>query len=956
MAERGTPVGSLYYETTLETAGLITAQRKIEQALKQAGDAGDTLQTRLTKSASAVGAAMQQIGAEAAAAKMRKAADAAAAAGGAFDGAAEQIKSTGDAAAAASGRFTDAAGRLREANGQFVKTKEDAAGAGEGLKKVGDEADKAGEGLKKTTQTTEQLSHQMRQVAPQITDVVTQLASGADPLTVLIQQGGQLKDMFGGVKEAAIAVGRYIAGMVTPVTVAVTALGLIGYALHKGAEESEAFEKAIALTGGAAGITEGQFNSLAASISDATNTTIGSAREALQQLVSDGKLSGDALVSAATGVERMAKATGGDVSALASKFSEAMKDPVSWALKMNEQVRFLTPELYRQAKALQDVGENGKATTLVFDALNTKLSDTKREVGYVENAWNSLKRAASDGINFVLSWGRNGTPDDMLAQAEAELARLKGPAPFQGATGAVAAVKNAADGGETLKGMIADQEALVASLRATKKLSEDVAKATGERTQREQDGLKWAQMAEASLTTRARLAKELAAANALADKTGASPEERARVLASIRERYAGVVAEDQALSRARLAETLANSRRIESATAAGIQRAGEFMEAQHQAGLASDQAYYDTRRSLIAQDVQNQIAAIDTEAKAVAAQKINAKDATDRARQLMEQQTQLRDLAAQRAEVEASGLQRVALLEIQQLERARQLRDQRNQTQLTTLQIRAETTGNPEDQAKAIRRQAELQVEAQNEAAQRDLENWQTYADNKIAITQRMEQQIQDLQSASVLAQIAVAQNFTGQMLGVLQKGGKERTALGKAMFLADKALAVASIILNTEMGAMKAVGQMGPFGIPMATFIRAQGYASAGLVAGLAVADAFGGGRQYGGPVSADSMYRVNETGRPEMFTASNGAQYLLPTGGGRVTSAAEMASGGVAPTVIINNNGAPVSVQSSSWDAKQQRMVIDLAAQEVGNQFRSNTGPAWSGLRAGSNVQPRL
>ena len=50
----------------------------------------------------------------------------------------------------------------------------------------------------------------MRSVPAQMTDVVTQLAGGQSPLLILTQQGGQLRDMFGGVGPAVRAVGTYL--------------------------------------------------------------------------------------------------------------------------------------------------------------------------------------------------------------------------------------------------------------------------------------------------------------------------------------------------------------------------------------------------------------------------------------------------------------------------------------------------------------------------------------------------------------------------------------------------------------------------------------------------------------------------------------------------------------------------------------------------------------------------
>ncbi len=71
----------------------------------------------------------------------------------------------------------------------------------------------------------------------QFTDIITSLQGGQAPLTVFLQQGGQLKDMFGGAGAAAKALGGYVLGLVNPYTVTAAAtLGLV-LAHEKGASE-----------------------------------------------------------------------------------------------------------------------------------------------------------------------------------------------------------------------------------------------------------------------------------------------------------------------------------------------------------------------------------------------------------------------------------------------------------------------------------------------------------------------------------------------------------------------------------------------------------------------------------------------------------------------------------------------------------------------------------------------
>ena len=93
--------------------------------------------------------------------------------------------------------------------------------------------DKAWQANAKSARAT---SASLAQVNMQMTDIVVSLASGQQPLTVLLQQGGQLKDMFGGVAGALSAVGNAVGAMITPTTLAASALAGLAAAAYAGAE------------------------------------------------------------------------------------------------------------------------------------------------------------------------------------------------------------------------------------------------------------------------------------------------------------------------------------------------------------------------------------------------------------------------------------------------------------------------------------------------------------------------------------------------------------------------------------------------------------------------------------------------------------------------------------------------------------------------------------------------
>lgn len=112
-----------------------------------------------------------------------------------------------------------------------------------------DALEKTSTQLGKTGMSAAATANAMRMVPAQMTDIVVSLASGQAPLTVLLQQGGQLKDMFGGVVPAAKALGGYVAGLINPFTLAAAAVGVLGLAYYKGSQEQDEFYKSLTLTG-----------------------------------------------------------------------------------------------------------------------------------------------------------------------------------------------------------------------------------------------------------------------------------------------------------------------------------------------------------------------------------------------------------------------------------------------------------------------------------------------------------------------------------------------------------------------------------------------------------------------------------------------------------------------------------------------------------------------------------
>lgn len=128
--------------------------------------------------------------------------------------------------------------------------------------------------LGKTSQSAAQTANAMRMIPAQMTDIVVGLSTGQSPFMVLMQQGGQLKDMFGGIGPALKGVGTYVMGLVNPYSVAAASVGLLTYAVYQNRQEIDAATKIATTSLGANGDAAERLAFNMVAISDKTGQAI----------------------------------------------------------------------------------------------------------------------------------------------------------------------------------------------------------------------------------------------------------------------------------------------------------------------------------------------------------------------------------------------------------------------------------------------------------------------------------------------------------------------------------------------------------------------------------------------------------------------------------------------------------------------------------------------------------
>ena len=327
--------------------------------------------------------------------------------------------------------------------------------------------------LTRTGNTAKQNAAALRGVPAQFTDIFVSLQGGQAPLTVLLQQGGQLKDMFGGIAPAAKALGGYVLGLVNPFTVAAAAAGALALAYYKGSQEADEYNKALIFTGNAAGTSADQLASMAQQVS-ATIGTTGAAAEVLAKLTGSGKIASGSFEAITEAALSMEKATGRSIDETVAEFAKIAKDPVAAAKELNDQYNFLTASVYSQIVALKEQGDTIGAAKLLTDTyadtIRTRTGEVTENLGLIESAWKGIKSAAAEALDATLNVGRTRTIDEQIANYQQIIDDRK--------TSFTAKVFSGALGPES--GSTKFIEAQISALKREKALIEANTKAQGE--------------------------------------------------------------------------------------------------------------------------------------------------------------------------------------------------------------------------------------------------------------------------------------------------------------------------------------------------------------------------------------------------------------------------------------------------------------------------------------------
>lgn len=245
----------------------------------------------------------------------------------------------------------------------------------------------------------------MRMLPAQITDVVTSLASGMPVWLVAVQQGGQIKDSFGGVGNTFKVLLSYL----NPVTVGMTAMGIALAGLAKAGYDSYRYitdmQNALIETGGFAAATAEDLDAIATKIADTSNATIGSVRDIATELAKSGKYTQDQIRNITRATAEWSAATGRATSDIISDFGKIADDPVKGLARLNEQYNFLEKGQLTYingiAKTRGETEAVTEATKLFADVMEERMSKIAGTATPLEKMWNDIKKWSSDAWGWV---------------------------------------------------------------------------------------------------------------------------------------------------------------------------------------------------------------------------------------------------------------------------------------------------------------------------------------------------------------------------------------------------------------------------------------------------------------------------------------------------------------------------------------------------------------------------
>jgi lambda family phage tail tape measure protein len=493
------------------------------------------------------------------------------------------------------------------------------------FKKIIPQANSAATAVTNIGMSAKQTQAALRMLPAQFTDIATQLAGGQSPFLILLQQGGQIKDSFGGIGPAIKQLTTFITPMRLAVAGAAGAAGALALAYHEGSKEADEYNKAIILTGNASGTTAGQMDAMAKNISKVAGTQ-GEAAEALVQMAASGRVAGSNLEQFSALAVRMDRTVGQSVGDTVKMFAELGKAPAAASAKLTQTYNYLTAAVYAKIKALEEAGRKDEAAALaqktLADALNGRMKSIEEGAGSLERAWRKVKDELKGALDAMLEIGRKETTQRQIDSIDAQIKSLderKSTSPSRTASRRSAL----ADRKEELQ-ELQRLEARSAGISAENVKKENAGIAATDFLKKLDDQKRGVDRVTSALQD---YQVQLKAYNSANPDNPRSAKQVAADESFIRKQFANK--DDDGIAKARLNADLARIKRDGESLTTAYANAESILDANRSARLVSDREYYDAKLAFIRLNEQAQVKVLEDDNARLATQKGSAKDVID---------------------------------------------------------------------------------------------------------------------------------------------------------------------------------------------------------------------------------------------------------------------------------------------------------------------------------------
>lgn len=239
----------------------------------------------------------------------------------------------------------------------------------------------------------------IRTLPAQITDIGTSLAGGIPIWLIAIQQGGQIKDSFGGVANTF----RFALAALNPFVVAAGALGValgaLGLSAYQAYQNTSQLNQTLTLTGQSANLSAGAVQNLARNAAEAAGATQGLGQEIANGLVASGSRTVAQISIITEATARWATVTGDSADDIVKNFDKIANDPVKGLAELDKQFNFLTAgqlKYIEQIRVTEGQTQAVTAATKLFaDVMENRLTKVAESLTPLERAWDSFKNFVS---------------------------------------------------------------------------------------------------------------------------------------------------------------------------------------------------------------------------------------------------------------------------------------------------------------------------------------------------------------------------------------------------------------------------------------------------------------------------------------------------------------------------------------------------------------------------------